>query len=124
MYTYYTFVKKLQELTTDEEILEFVKDNVKDVTSFDVGDKIGDNEYFVLSFNPWYFEEYPEEVQELVNKIFPGRVFTEEEIKKIYNHICNWMNDNTDDLPSSLEYLEFVLNSMKYDEAEKNDNGE
>lgn len=114
MYTYYTFVKKLQELTTDEEILKFVKDNANDVTGYSVGENISDNHYYVYSFSPWYFEEYPEEVRKIIDKYFPGRIFTEEEIEMIHNRICNWMSDDTDNLPSSLEYLENVLAYMKW----------
>lgn len=116
--TSYEYFKAISKLKTDEEILAFVKANPT-IRSYAVGEKIYDDEYFVFSFGTWYFDEYPEEVQELVEKCFPGRILTEEDYRNIYRSIAEWMEHDTDNLPSCTEYLENVLNDMHYKERYK-----
>lgn len=113
MYNAYEYFKKLQEFKTDEEILAFVREN-KQVCGYSVGDEIAPNEFHVYSFYAGWMQEEPEEVEELVEKYLGDRILTEEEYKEIYLRICEWMEHDTDALPTSSEYLENVLADMKW----------
>ena len=112
MYTPFEFVKKLRELTTDEEILEFVKRERVNIRDYETGDKISEYEYLAWSVSSWYDREYPEDLQEIVDIYFPDRKFTEEELDRVYKGICQYFESDCENLPSG-EYLSFVLDDMR-----------
>ncbi len=100
----YQYFKTLSELTTDEEILAFVKANRK-IESFTSGDKIGENEYFVYSVGLDYVLE--EDYQELVDKYFvSGYVLTQEELDKAFAEVAYSYEHDIEHLPSAYEFLE------------------
>jgi LPS O-antigen subunit length determinant protein (WzzB/FepE family) len=117
MLTSYEFFKALSALTTDEEILAFVKKN-KEVRDFYTGDKTSDTEYLVLTFDLTYTDE--EDIQEVVDKYFEdGYTLTEEELNKVCREASSIMTDNTENLPPTIDFFEFALEEMFKDHPKR-----